>query len=496
MAGFFLPTLTLVPLGSLWLWQRGYLLYWAIATTLCVAIAAYIQRRMFHSVTQTPSAASTGEKMEALDGADADWSPAEREAWAAVLALAKRTDADAIASRDAAIELGLQTVRAVALRLHPEVNEPLWQFTVPEALALCERVSRRLKRYAMENVPLGDKLTVAQMLAVYRWRGAIDVAERVYDVWRLVRMANPLTAATHELRERLSKQMFDWGRAHVTDRLIETYVKEVGRAAIDLYGGRLRVSANAVSAVGGTELNTTPTAPDGADDEPLKVMIAGRVGSGKTSMVSALADQFGASVSVLSSTPTQTYRFKGANDIANVLAIEAFPLSEAEPVTKMIKQAVDCDLFIIVIAAHRRDVDIEQRASVAFNRRFARLPRRKMPPILIVLTHIDLLAPVEDWSPPYDLDHPTVAKAEAIKDAVDAVAARFLVPNAAIVAVSNGAAANFNVDQFGSKVRACLPEAQRARLSRLLAQGRGMSLRTIWSQAAGASRLIGGVLRR
>ena len=29
--GLLLPTLTLLPLGSLWLWERGLLLYWALA---------------------------------------------------------------------------------------------------------------------------------------------------------------------------------------------------------------------------------------------------------------------------------------------------------------------------------------------------------------------------------------------------------------------------------------------------------------------------------
>ena len=37
--GLLLPTLALLPLGSLWLWQHGYLIYWALATLLCTALA-------------------------------------------------------------------------------------------------------------------------------------------------------------------------------------------------------------------------------------------------------------------------------------------------------------------------------------------------------------------------------------------------------------------------------------------------------------------------
>ena len=38
--GLLLPSLTLIPFGSIWLWQNGYLLHWAIAACLAV-LAAY-----------------------------------------------------------------------------------------------------------------------------------------------------------------------------------------------------------------------------------------------------------------------------------------------------------------------------------------------------------------------------------------------------------------------------------------------------------------------
>ena len=74
-----------------------------------------------------------------------------------------------------------------------------------------------------------------------------------------MRLVNPLTAATQEMRERLSGQMLQWGRAHVTQRLAHAYVTEVGRAAIDLYGGRLRVSARQTAS---EELNWPRARPD------------------------------------------------------------------------------------------------------------------------------------------------------------------------------------------------------------------------------------------
>jgi hypothetical protein len=51
---------------------------------------------------------------------------------------------------------------------------------------------------------------------------------------------NPATAVTYEMRERLSKSIFQWVRETITGRLSRAYVGEVGAAAVDLYSGELR----------------------------------------------------------------------------------------------------------------------------------------------------------------------------------------------------------------------------------------------------------------
>ena len=238
--GLVLPSLTLIPLGGMWLWERGFILYWALAAGLLVALASLAQRWLF----RTPTRRTSADAPEAATDIEADmakWTNLEKQAWQDVVALAARVEPNRVTGQDEALALGLETIETVARRIHPEVKRPLWQFTVPEAFAMLERVSRRLGTFVDDHVPLSDRMTVAQALAVYRWRGTLDVAEKAYDIWRIVRLANPIAAATNEARERLSKHMLQWGREHLTRQLAEAYVKEVGRAAIDLYGGRLAV---------------------------------------------------------------------------------------------------------------------------------------------------------------------------------------------------------------------------------------------------------------
>lgn len=281
-AGLAVPTLSLIPFGSYWLWQNGYLLYWGLAAAATTSLAFLYQRRMLQP---RPT-----EKAKAVDPDDlpsGHWSPGEQQAWAGVIELSDRSEPKHLSSRDEAINLGLRTVETVARRLHPDVDDPLWQFTVPEALALVESVSTRLRPMIVDNVPLGDRLTVAQLLDLYKWRGALDVANRAYDVWRVVRLVNPVAAATQEARERLTKQMLDWGKDQVTRRIVKAYVREVGRAAIDLYGGRLSIETKGpVTALNGVDVGDGEVRRRA---RPLHLVLTGRDPDRLTRLLHALA---------------------------------------------------------------------------------------------------------------------------------------------------------------------------------------------------------------
>lgn len=242
-AALVLPTLSLVPFGGLYLWEKGYLLAWAlfafVLTSAVFLLNLWLARTPPASISQPLDATPVGDA--AIP--DPSWSPAERRAWSDVTALAARVDIERLESPQSFIGLAAETIEVVARRLHPDKHDSVWQFTVPEAMTITEQVSRRLNSFAYTHVPFGDRLTLAQIRAIYGWRGAMDYAEKAYDVWRLVRMINPATALTHEARERLSRALVTWGREHITRRIAEAYIEEVGRAAIDLYGGRLRSGA-------------------------------------------------------------------------------------------------------------------------------------------------------------------------------------------------------------------------------------------------------------
>lgn len=229
-----LPTLSLVPLGGLYLWEHGLLMWWALGALIVVGIAVLLQRSLL--MRSERAIAVVAEPVRDAGGARRT---AEEKAWADVQAIAASVDVEKLNSTAAVVELGQRTINTVARRIHPQKLDAIWQFTLPEALLILERVSARLGQFVETRIPFGDQLTVAQFLAVYRWRSLAGVAERAYDVWRIIRLANPAAAITNEAREHLSRALLSWGKERVSRRLAEAYVEEVGRAAIDLYRGRL-----------------------------------------------------------------------------------------------------------------------------------------------------------------------------------------------------------------------------------------------------------------
>ncbi len=236
LAALLVPTLSLLPLGGLYLYEKGYLLIWAGMALAIIAVVYAFERWVFGSTVVTPEV-----EPDAGTAQSRNYTSLEEKAWSDVRALARSTDIEKLTDMQSVLDLGQKTVELVAKRLHPGYSDAVWRFTLPEALTITSRVSAELSEFVNQNLPFGDRLTVSQFLQVYRWRYLADVAERAYDIWRVLRLVNPATAVTNEARERLSRALLSWSREKITRRLVEEYVERVGAAAIDLYGGRLRI---------------------------------------------------------------------------------------------------------------------------------------------------------------------------------------------------------------------------------------------------------------
>ena len=464
-----LPLLSLLPLGWYWLWQNGYALYWLAAAFAISATAFLVQLfALRRSVAETPITALTEDA--SATRADPGWTAREQAAWGAVETIAADVRPDAITDRDKFLNLGLRTIEAVAREIHPQDRNPLWKFTIPEALALVERVSADLRPFVIDSVPLGDQLTVGQVLKIYRWRSAVGFAEKAYDIWRLVRLVNPVTAAAQEAREQITKHLYATVRDQLARQLTRAYVREVGRAAIDLYGGRLRVSESALA--GHVSSSTLRDRRAGAPmAEPLRILVAGQSGSGKSSVLNALSKAEGAIVDAVAPTrKAQAHELQQLAGLATSLVIDTPGVgTTTKEHRRFSEQAGDSDLIVWAVNAAEPNDAADREALTSVRKHFYERPHRREPPIIVALTHIDALPPASEWSPPYDTATPTSNKALTMRAAMERVAGSLDLPLADIVAVSVAAGRPpYNVEQLAERIAAHVPDAQRAQLLRLM----------------------------
>jgi uncharacterized protein len=480
-----LPALSLIPLGSLWLWQNGYLLYW-IGGALILSSASYAVQTWLVGTAKSRPIDVVKTELSAFH--DPSWTPREIAAWNEVEALAAKVDPTEITDRESMVALALRAIETVARSMHPTDDDPLWRFTVPEALALIERVSREMRPFVVDNIPLGDQLTVTQVMKIYRWRSAIDVAEKAYDLWRIVRLLNPIAAVTNEARERLTKKLYSGVRDELAKRLTQGFVKEVGRAAIDLYGGRLRVSSQSLAEHLSEATKRDREAPEIA--EPLRFLVAGQIGAGKSSLINALLREISATVDSLPATGGFAAFALKHETLPPILLIDS-PGIQDDPaeIGRLATEAGECDLVIWVAAANRADRRLDRVALDAVRAYFVSRPDRRHPPFLAVMTHIDRLRPYAEWAPPYDLNHPTTEKARSIASALKQVSVDLAVGLDSVVPVSVAdRQADANINAVWAKIADVLPDARHAQLVRRLRGATGRSWGKFWSQAVNAGR--------
>ena len=492
---FFLPLVSLVVLGSLWLWQNGYLLYWALAACLVTAILFILQLLTLKSFEKSGAPLP----IEAAEAPEESWTPQERAAWDDVMSVARTIDPARLDSPEAILDLGQRTVETVARTFHPGVDDPLLRFTAPEALALVERVSGELRPFIRDHIPLGDQLTIGQIVKLYGWRSLIGYAEQAYDVWRMIRMLNPISAATHEIRERFSKKMYEMGREHLTRKLAERYVEEVGRAAIDLYGGRLKVTASELEGHVSRATQSDQAEIAQRVAEPLRLLVAGQVNAGKSSLVNALSRQVEAAVDALPATPSfQAYELS-REGIPAALVIDSPGIEgTAEQTAALLREADQCDLIIWVVDSSRADREYDRRTLEAIRQHFTDRPNRRRPPMMLAITHIDRLRPFQEWAPPYDIAAADTPKAKSISAAMQVIGHDLGFALDDIIPVClDDAVGRYNVDAVWARIVALLPEAQRAQLVRRLG-GAGSSFEwgRLWNQAVNAGRVLTRVVSR
>jgi len=471
-----LPWFSLFALGLLWLWQNGRVLEWALAAAalslLGIPLRVLARRR----------AEARMANLLAGDYPQGGWNTEESEAWAKVVRLAAETPALDFEDRARAEALAWQTVELVARQFHPTQADPMARVTLPEALLLTEQVSQRLRRWVVQwpgagRVKISDALWAQRMMERYGFTllTAYGVAEKA---WRALRFAiNPIQAAAQEAQRfavgTTGSMLGDNMRQKVTTQLIH----ETGRAAIDLYSGRLRLSSIEMAALARADAAGAEAEP------PPRLLLVGQAGAGKTALLNALAGAARGHVGAMPSTgPVHEH-------LVVAQGRPALNIADMPPLTDpalFLREAERADMILWVCAATQPGRGPDSAGFEALRGWAGGQKKNRIPPVFVAMTQSDRLRPAAEWAPPYALDPPSGAKATSIAAARDAVAALLLLPQSDVIPVGiPQGGPSWNLEPLWARISESLETARLARQERLLEQGGSASLRTEAGRALG-----------
>jgi uncharacterized protein len=483
-----LPWLSLFVFGLLWLWQGGHVWVWAIGAAtlglLAWPLSNHVQRR-----ANEEARVALGDLTAPVRG----WNVVEQDAWTRVLAMADTAAPFSFTEMEPILASAREIVEAVARAFHPDVRNAWARFSLPEFLLLAERLSRDVRREALLHIPAIRAMKLSHLLWVYqqneRYGEAAQTGWRLgFGLWRVIRAAlNPLQAAGQETSgvffERTTKVLSYRARAYATRLLI----LEVGRAAIDLYSGRLALSDTELRSAQDRDM-----AGATATSIPVRIVLIGQVNAGKSSLLNALAQETRCAVGPVPTTSSAAEYLLNLEGRPTLILVDMPGIDErADGASELLVQAERADLIMWVASATQTAREPDRKRLADFRAWANAQVARRAPPLLLALTHVDELRPAVEWTPPYDLATATTPKARMINAAMKAAARGLDLHADEIVPVAMPPGRKtYNIEALWARIAVELDEAKLVQLDRLRLGGKGTSLRELASAFGHAGRTI------
>jgi len=317
-------------------------------------------------------------------------------------------------------------ITAIAHVYYPEVEHPFLSIYVPQAYALLQGTADDMAIWMEKLSPVLNQVTVGQAFQAYQTYQKLEPSMR--KVWRAMNwlqwVLNPAAAvartATQKSGNRANRELL----ANLGGLLREAALRNLGQQAIALYGG----TAYPGAAFSETMLPTLPQTQtlqeilaqaqptEVVAQKPVSILLVGRTGAGKSSLINTLFSENRAAVDALPSTvDLQAYQWQAASgETLTLWDSPGYEQVEREDLRDQVLDAIhQADLLLLVNPATdpalQMDADfLKEAKTIAAN----------LPTIAIV-TQVDRLRPFKEWTPPYDWRFGDRPKEVSMREAVN-----------------------------------------------------------------------------
>lgn len=316
-----------------------------------------------------------------------------------------------------------EMVTTIALVYHPQVKRPLLNIYVPQAYRLIRDTVDDVDLWMQKLSPVLAQVTIGQAYEAYDVYQKLEPAARwVWRVWNWSQwVLNPVVAIARASSAGYSNRANQQLLANLGQLVREETLKALSIRAIALYSGGVAMPSLNVATLQPAQTDTLRSilsqteSPQNRALESVNLMLVGRTGAGKSSLINTLFVGHRADVDVLPSTDRlQDYRWQSQTGETLVLwDTPGYEQIGREDLRQAVLEKIalaDALLLVTPCTDPAMQMDME----------FLRTVRANAPhlPILGVVTQVDRLRPLREWQPPYEWQQGKRPKEISIREAV------------------------------------------------------------------------------
>jgi len=323
-----------------------------------------------------------------------------------------------------------ELVTAIAQVYHPEVKRPLLNIYIPQAYTLIRGTVEDMDQWMDKLSPALNQVTVGQAVEGYEiYRKLEPSARKLLRAWNWAQwFLNPVTAIARQATQRHGNQASQQLLVNLSQLLKQAALRNLSNQAIALYSGKLPVlEAVAPMTIPAAKTQTlqeilAQAEPlEQVEQKPVNILLAGRTGAGKSSLINTLFVEDKAAVDLLPSTDAiQEYHWQSKT--GDTLTLWDTPgyeqANRADFRDLVIDRATQSDVLLLVTPAldPALQMDVDFLTDVK-----AMIPDL---PAIAAVTQVDKLRPIREWNPPYDWQAGASPKETAIREATQYRAAQ------------------------------------------------------------------------
>jgi uncharacterized protein len=316
-----------------------------------------------------------------------------------------------------------ELIVVIAKIYHPEVKYPLLNIYVTQAYGLIRGTTDDMDQWMQKLAPALDRVTIAQTYEAYETYKKLEPsAQKLLKVWNWAQwLINPVKAiaklATKESVSVADRQLL----VNLGQLTREAALTNLCRQAVALYSGQIQDLPTPVAQIPAAAKTQTLrdilTAAEPATKielKPIDILLVGRTGAGKSSLINTLFEAELAIVDVLPSTDKiQNYQWQiPSGESLTLWDSPGYEQASREDLReRVLTYAATADLLLLVTPALdpalQMDLDFLQEL------------KQTNPdlPIVTIVTQVDRVRPLREWAPPYDWQYGTRPKEVAIREA-------------------------------------------------------------------------------